>query len=202
MAAHQIRTPLTLVLGEADLDHIAAQPGEESARQALQRVGVAAHQMRRRVDELFLLAEAEAGTAIPLDEDVELDGLILECTDMARGRASTAGLRLALGTIEPATVRGNTSLLREALIELLENACRYGTAEAPVTTELRHEGSWAVLSVSNAASPHAEVSSGSQLGLRIVRWIAEGHRGVLLTSDVGSDPDEATYTVRLRLPSI
>ena len=195
-AAHQIRTPLTLVLGEAELDRLAGEHGDERSRQALQRIGRAAQQMRRRVDELFLLAEAEASTTIPLNDEVELDGLALECTDLMRARAAAAGRSLALGAVEPVIVRGNAGLLREALLELLENACRYGGAGAPVLTELHRENGWGTLSVSNAAPADPPASSaGRQLGLRIVTWIAEGHGGRLESEDLGG-----TYRAQLRLP--
>ena len=195
-AAHQIRTPLTVVLGEAELDGLAGEHGDDPRQLALQRIGRAAQQMRRRVDELFLLAEAEASATIPLDDDVELDGLVLDCTDLMRARATATGRTLALGVVEPVIVRGNAGLLREALLELLENACRYGGEDAPVLTEVRRNGAWGTVSVSNAATAAEPASSPSrQLGLRIVTWIAEGHGGTL-----DSDELDGSHRARLRLP--
>ena len=43
--------------------------------------------MTHRVNDLFLLAHAEAGEAPPLTDRIELDGLLFECTDLMRGRA-------------------------------------------------------------------------------------------------------------------
>jgi two-component system sensor histidine kinase TctE len=124
------------------------------------------------------------------------DGLGLECTDLMRARAAGTGRALALGAVEPLTVRGNAALLREALLELLENACRYGGAGAPVVTEVRRENGWGTLSVSNAAPENLPSSStGQKLGLRIVAWIAEGHGGRLESDDAGG-----TYRTRLRIP--
>ena len=195
-AAHQIRTPLTLVLGEAELERLAHETTPEQRRLTLQRIRTAAQQMRRRVDELFLLAEAEAGTRIPLDDDVELDGLVLECTDLMRARAAAAGRSLALGSVEAVTVRGNSELLREAVLELLENACRHGGPSAPVTTEVQRIDGWALLTVSNAISREVVVDAGGrQLGLPIVTWIAEGHGGRLERA-----PGEGAYRSRLWLP--
>lgn len=181
-AAHQIRTPLTLVLGEAAHELATAHPTADRMRATLQRIGTAAEQMRRRVDELFLFAEAEAGVRIDLDEDVELDGLVLECTDLMRARAAALGRSLALGTIEPAIVRGNAPLLREALLELLENGCRHGGADAPVTTDLVVADGTVVLTVRSAAdSEEADHAMSRGLGLKIVAWIARGHRATFET---------------------
>src|SRR6185312_16238789 len=128
-AAHQLKTPLTVVLGEADLS-LSGGDGEGAA--GMRRVRTAARQMRRRVDELLLLAEAQTGEQVPLDDEVELDGLALECADLMRGRAAQLSRSLMLGRVEPITVRGSERLLREALVELIENACRHGSAEPAI----------------------------------------------------------------------
>jgi signal transduction histidine kinase len=177
-AAHQIRTPLTLVLGEATHAIDGAPRDRDELAATLSRVRIAAEQMRRRVDELFLLAEAEAGERIILDADVELDGVALECTDLMRGRATSLERTLALGDVAPVVVRGNASLLREALLEMLENACRHGGAAEPVTTAVRLIGGDAVVEVTSAFdADKAPDQSSRGLGTAIVRWIAEGHGG-------------------------
>lgn len=177
-AAHQIRTPLTLVLGEAELVRDARDADPARTLAAIQRIQTAATAMRHRVDELMLLAEAQAGSTPRLEESVELDGLALECTDLMRGRASALGCSLALGTVQPATVRGNERLMREALLELLENGCRHAGAAATVTTEVLVDNGSASIRVTSVwpAAPVDE-PDGSGLGMQIVRWIADVHGG-------------------------
>ena len=182
-AAHQIRTPLTLVLGEAG-NELTAAPAADRAHEALARIRLAAEQMRRRVDELFLLAEAQAGASFRTEDDVELDDLVLQCTDLMRARATSLGRALAIGRAEEAVVRGNAPLLHEALVELIENACRHGTADAPITVSAVREGDHVALSV-ESAGPEFDpglVDDGevpARLGLPIVEWIARGHGGEL-----------------------
>ncbi|MEP7382289.1 MAG: HAMP domain-containing sensor histidine kinase [Gemmatimonadota bacterium] len=179
-AAHQIRTPLTLVLGEAEVERNHADLDPVRARAAIQRIQTAATVMRHRVDELMLLAEAQAGTRPRLEEVVELDGLALECTDLMRARAASLGRTLALGTVVPVAVRGNSQLLREALLELLENGCRHAGSAASVTTEVLAIGDdRATISVSSVCDASAPTDSqGSGLGIQIVHWIAGVHGGV------------------------
>lgn len=178
-AAHQIRTPLTLVRGEAELALEAQSPGPVVLRDALGRIERASRQMQRRVDELFLLAEAEAGTVLEQRAPVELDALVVDGVDLFRARAAQFGQPIAYGTLAPATVMGDQTLLNEALLELLENACRHGrTDSAIVVSVLLHDG-WVDLVVESQrqldTSRAAPASTG--LGQRIVRWIAEVHDG-------------------------
>ena len=123
--AHQIRTPLTLVLGEADLGLERERTTDEYMR-ALRRVHAAAGQMTHRVQDLLLLARMEAGERPPLRDVVELDALALEATDLFRARAKALGQHLELDEITDCELTGDEALLREALLELLENACRHG----------------------------------------------------------------------------
>jgi signal transduction histidine kinase len=182
-AAHQLKTPLTVVLGEADLSLNGAAEGEAHAP-GMRRVRTAARQMRRRVDELLLLAEAQAGESVPLDDLVELDGLALECADLMRGRAAQLERSLTLGRVESLTVRGSERLLREALVELIENACRHGSPEPPICVSVHAEGPVAWVDVVSGGPPTpaaladlAPGDDGMHLGLTIVRWIAAQHGG-------------------------
>ncbi len=216
-AAHQIRTPLTLVLGEAGLalDPVAGTPTDapdaERLRSSLTRVRTAAEQMRRRVDELFLLAEARAGEVVRLEQRVELDSLVLECTDLMRARASGTGHALAIGDAEPVTVLGNAGLLQEALLELIENACRHGVPTAPITVSCRVEQDEeaetreAQLEVRNDGPPFTDAPMRTPnahahahdrgLGLSIVRWVATSHNGrIELLHDAGH------HVVRIVVP--
>ena len=186
-AAHQIRTPLTLVLGEAGHGLEGGAPrGPDEWRAALARIRLAAELMSRRVDELFLLAEADAGEPVTLADDVELDGLALEVTDLMRARATALGRSLALGPVASVVVRANARLLREAVLEMLENACRHGTSERAVTLSVETSDGHATVAVDNAGPPipsDDRAGSGDDagatrgLGLPILMWIADAHGG-------------------------
>jgi len=188
-AAHQLKTPLTIVRGESAL-------GLERSRDlaeyqaCLQRIQRAAEQMSHRVEGLFLLAHAQAGERPPMNDTVELDGLALECADLMRRRAHVLDRTLNLERIEQVQVPGNEGLIREALLELIENALRHGDPRVPVAVSVRRSDGHAsteVLSAGPAPDPAIlEVArgpllskSGNGLGLSIVHWIAEMHGGSL-----------------------
>ena len=178
--AHQLRTPLTIVRGESTLGLERIRVTEDY-RAALRRIDLAAEQMSRRVADLFLLAEAEAGELPLLASGVELDGIAVEVVDLMRGRASALARALEFGRIEAVSVRGNGPLLREAVVELVENACRHGSGEGPVRVEVFQADGQGVVRVSNAGPPipKAEQAAGSGLGLSILRWVADTHQARL-----------------------
>lgn len=195
-AAHQLRTPLTLVLGESQLSLERSRTAEEQTA-TMRRIRTAAEQMSHRVADLFLLASVQAGERLPLRERVELDGLAAEAADLMRGRAQSLGRRLEMGEIVPAEVVGDERLLREAVVELLENACRHGSDETPIAVSLTSSAIAARITVTNSGPPLPDewpqaLSRASTdldprgLGLSIVSWIADAHRGALEVERIGS----------------
>jgi signal transduction histidine kinase len=197
-AAHQIRTPLTIVLGEAELA-LADEVDAAEGRAAMRRVRSAAEQMKHRVDELFLLAESESDASVVLTDEIDLEGLAFEVTDLMRGRAATTGHQLELGRIDPVTVLGNEALLREALLELLENACRHSeSGSRVVVTSVAADGTSDLLVRSQGGpipSHFLEHEGSSGMGLRIVGWIARQHGGHLVVTAA-----DGTNTIGIRWP--
>ncbi len=204
-AAHQIRTPLTLVRGEAE--HALAAPNDRDAESlaVLRRIRTASEQMDRRVHDLFLLAEAEAGAVIDRREQVELDGLAIEAVDLFRQRASQLGRTLAFGQIDPVAVRGNAGLLREALLELLENGCRYSAEGSAVCVSVAMDsdaGVGVLVVESEVATPSdVRMPAREQLGQRIVRWIAEGHGGRFTAGTSTHAESISRYRATMVLPT-
>jgi len=178
-AAHQLRTPLTVIRGESGLALERARSADEY-RDLLRRVTLAADQMSHRVNDLFLLARAEAGDRPPLTDEIELDGLVLECVDLMRGRADALGRKLELGAMDHAEVVGNEPLIREAVLELLENACRHSAGGHAIRVST-YNGAEARVEIVSAGSPAAveSTSDGAHMGLAIVKWIAGTHGGRL-----------------------
>jgi signal transduction histidine kinase len=203
-AAHQLRTPLTLIRGESDLALDRPREADEY-RQALDRVRLAARQMSRRVDELFLLARADAGESIARRGPVELDGIVLEAVDLMRARAQVLRRQLTLGTVEGVEIMGDEALLREATLELLENACRHGDAATPVQISVGLDAAAARLTVTSAGpsipSPSlAGPDATEHLGLAIVRRIAEAHAGQL-TLERTPEGNRFSLIIPLELPA-
>ena len=94
---------------------------------------------------------------------------------------------------------GDEALLRESLLELLENACRHGRQGTTITVSVRcaDEGVHLVVeSQRRRTDPTGLESASTGLGQRIVRWIAGVHGGRFT---VQHEPSEH-YAAVLSLP--
>ena len=204
--AHQIRTPLTLVLGEAELGLERARTPEEYVR-VLRRVHAAAGQMTHRVQDLLLLARMEAGERPPLRDAVELDALALEATDLFRGARQVAGTAPRVARDHAVRDDGRRGPAARGLARTAGERLpsrRAGTAGRRerasrwqvVLLEVRNTG--APMAVESQRTPRVD-SDGrhSGLGLSIIRWIASVHGGELVIRRVGEE-----NIVALRLPAV
>jgi two-component system sensor histidine kinase TctE len=198
-AAHQLRTPLAglksqteLALGETD---------DPALRARLQRVHQSATRSAHLVNQLLTLARAEPESAsLQGQVPVDLRRMAQEVTAELVPRALHAGIDLGFDEAEiasgsspsPLRVRGIALLLREALVNLVDNAIRYAGARASITVRLRAVGEQVMVEVEDdgpgiPASEREHVferfvranagGDGCGLGLSIVREIVERHAG-------------------------
>lgn len=211
-AAHELRTPLASMLGNVDL---LATFGDEPARRretisALKRTG---RHVSRLLDDLLLLAQAEAGLHLASFEEVALDDLLI---DVYESTMLTAGnVKLKLECCEPASVRGDPNRLRQVFMNLIDNAVKYSLPGGDVTISLFNKNSTVYVTVSDHGSgipeeliplifepffraPTGKRIPGAGLGLAIVRWIVREHGGDV---NIQSESNKGT-TVALTLPAI
>ena len=138
--SHELRAPLGIILGYADLLHRAPEQGE-SARQQLGLIRASALHLRQLIDDLLDVAAIEAGRLRPQSEDTDLARLLAEVVQMMAASAATRGLafhsRLDPGL--PARVFTDGRRLRQILLNLLGNAVKY-TDTGSVTLVARAVG--------------------------------------------------------------
>lgn len=211
-AAHELRTPLASMLGNVDL---LATFGDDPARRretitALTRTG---KHVSRMLDDLLLLAQAEAGWHLTSFEVVVLDNLLIDVYESAILTAGNVNLKLE--RCEPASVRGDPVRLRQVFMNLIDNAVKYSLPGGDVTISLFNENCKIHVTVSDHGSgipkeliplifePFFRASTGERipgagLGLAIVRWIVQEHGGNV---NIRSELNKGT-TVTLTLPAI
>ncbi|MBA5776386.1 HAMP domain-containing protein [Stappia sp. F7233] len=215
--AHDLKTPLTRMRNRlegalregADHDKAVYRSTLESAIEDCDH-------LIRTFDALLRIARVEAGSSDAEMTTIDLKELTGEIAELYEPLAEHEGSTLSLGEVQPLTAKGNRELLAQALVNLVENALKYGkdpaTGSAKVAIAVRREGDTAVLSVSDTGAGIAETDReraarrfvrleasrsepGSGLGLSLVQAVARLHGGSLELGDAAPG-----LRAELRLP--
>jgi heavy metal sensor kinase len=207
-ASHELRTPVAILRGEAE---VALSQQERSLEEYRESLGVLHHEAERLthiVEDLFTLTRADAGQYPLQPRDFYLDELVGECVHSARTLALAKKISLNFEEASESPIRADESLLRRMILNLLDNAIKYSSAGGRVTVTCRRAGEEYALSIvdtgggipadlqpriferffrADKSRTRAERDDGGAgLGLSISRWIAEAHHGRLVLTRSGS----------------
>jgi signal transduction histidine kinase len=212
-AAHEMQTPLTVLQGNLEVTLLKARTPEEY-REALINNLEQVERLITLTRSLLTLATFTGDTPpvhlVPLALEPLIHGLVDELTILADERRIT--LSCASHSVPP--ILGDAQWLKQALINLLDNALRYTPSGGAVTVRLQAVEEGVVVVVEDTGHgiepdhlPHlferfyrtdwarAKDSGGTGLGLPIVKDIAEAHGGAIsVTSQVGQG---SVFTLRL-----
>jgi len=201
--SHDLRSPLTSVIGYAELVERAG-PLNENQRDFLSHIQESVQHITSLINDLLDLGRIEAG----LDtrrEHVQLEGILRYTLDMLQGQIKSKRLKIQTD-IAPSmpALRANPIRLRQVLDNVVGNAIKYSNANAEVKISIHSEGDQVILQVTDegpgispADQPHifdkfyrgSNITSdieGSGLGLAIVKTIVESHQGrIWMESTVG-----------------
>ena len=215
-ASHELRTPVAIVSGEAELALMRDDRSPAELRAALGTIGEEAARMRRIVDDLFLLARADAGEQRLAPEDTYLAELATDAAHAVRTLAARRNITVHVEARGDLPFRGDEALLRRLLLNLLDNAIKYTPPGGSVGVLAERRGDRLAVDVTDTgpgipaeareriferfvrlepARGDAGARSGAGLGLAIARWIAEAHGGRLELRRSG--PGGSTFTVTL-----
>jgi len=212
-ASHELRTPIAIIRGEADVA-LDRERSPHEYRESLAVVHDESRRLSRLVDDLLNLARADAGHVLLKEGELYFNDLVAECCRSVQALATASNIDIVCSACADVQYRGDEALLRRMLLNLLDNAIRYTPHGGKIAVVLERTGASIAIRVSDTgigiapeAAPHifdrfyrgdearTRDAGGFGLGLSIVKWIAESHRG---TVEFMSDPGAgATFTVRL-----
>ncbi len=221
--SHELRTPLTVIRGNLDIlrrtNPAPATEGgngrhQELLDESLSAMEQEAGRMARLINDLLLLAQADAGVHLHR-ELVEIDCLLLDV--YRQGQALANGVDLQFIADDRSLVKGDPDRLKQLLLNLVDNAIKYTPQGGQVSLRLARRDGWVRIDIADtgvgipaADLPHVferfyrvdkartRQHGGTGLGLSIARWIADAHGGHI---DVESEVGEGT-TFSVWLPEV
>lgn len=138
-ASHELKTPLTVIMTNAELLQSDQHTPEE--RQSFSRsIYIMSQQMRALIENLLELARSDAGTTQQQMAAVDLSRLVVDMALTFEGVFVEKGLTLE-SSVEPGiTVRGSEQALRQVADILLDNAGKYSLPGGTTTIRLCSTG--------------------------------------------------------------
>lgn len=211
-ASHELRTPVSIVRTAADVALDRETRSEAEYRDALAIITGQTRRLARMVDDMMTLARADAGGLALELADLYLDELVGECVRAAAVLAGERGVRVSMDRAAEIVFRGDETLLRQMVVNLLHNGISHSPPGGRVDVRLRCLDESLEIAVSDTgcgvpAGEQARIferfvrldparsGGGAGLGLPIARSIAEAHGGALTLPESG--PSGSTFLVRL-----
>ncbi|TAY91382.1 sensor histidine kinase [Rhizobium leguminosarum] len=210
-AAHQLRTPLALISTQAS---VASREADAARRdEALFALRSSTKQISRLASQLLTLSRAEPGSRRPRSDATDLTKAAREILEALAEEALRRNIDVGLEAVRPVIVDGDATMLREMLVNLIDNALRYTRPNGRVTVAVEQVDGNAVVTVEDNGPgiPSGEreqvferfyrvmgtEGEGSGLGLAIVREVVEGAGGSVSLDD--AEGGGLIVTVRLPL---
>lgn len=215
-ASHELRTPLTAIrsVGEVALQAPKSAP---EYRDVIGSMLEETDRLTRLVDTLLTLSRADAGHIHLQRTDISLLGLAQEASSLVEVLAEEKRQRISVEGEPALMVSGDRLILRQALVNLIDNAIKYSPAEAEIVVRVRagKDNQPTVEVVDQGPGVPQEHQSrifdrfyrvdsarsrewgGAGLGLAIVRWAVEIHGGQVSFESVEGQGS----TFRVVLPS-
>jgi signal transduction histidine kinase len=204
-ASHELKTPLTAIMAEAELA-LARERHSDEYKRTLQVIMLETERLVRITQGLLTLAKVEEGNKDTEMELLDVGSLVSSTIDIFR-RHHPERLITVNGTADKVHVEGNMQLLQTAIINMLDNAVKYSKEKIVVTLQAdKNQVSVGVqdkgigipaYDLNRVSSPMFRASNvgevqGAGLGLSLVDRIIKIHRGKL---NIFSEEGHGTHCV-------
>ena len=216
-ASHELRTPVAILRGETEIA-LEKDRTVSEYQSSLKLIGEEAERLSRIVTDIFALAGAiPKGPSLDM-EKLYLNDIVAECVRAAQILAAPKGLSLNHGDLREVVIEGDEELIKQMLLNLLDNAVKYTPAGGQVVVNCEKREDVAVLSVRDTGigipiadqqhifdrfyrvdKARSRKLGGAGLGLSIAQWVAQVHEGEIGVESKGGEG--STFSVKLPLNS-
>lgn len=211
--SHELKTPLTAIIGFADtlLDGALEQPAV--ARSMVEGVSRHGTRLLELVRDVLTLSRLEHGAWMVRPETVDWAHLLRTVLEDHRAAAEVKPVGLSYAGPEAVPGRADPELVRQLVGNLVSNAIRYNRSDGSVWLRLSHVDGRVRIQVQDTGigippehqarvferfyrvdSHRSRAVGGTGLGLAIVKHLAEVLAG---TVDLASDGSGTTFTIDL-----
>ncbi len=192
--AHDLRSPLTAILGYSEL-LMRAGPLNEQQMRFIEQITSSVHSITALITELLELSRIEAGFSVDL-EPVAMDGVVRKAIEGLQHQKAQREHTLTLDiAADLPPLLGNPLRLQQMVANLVGNAIKYTPSRGHIRVSLWRDGDNLVLQVADNGigipaedQPYvfdkffrseraASEYDGTGLGLSIVKGVVDQHRG-------------------------
>ncbi len=145
--SHELKTPLTSILGYAEIMRDGVAKVEDTRRFA-GKIYSEASQLMSLIDDIIRLSQLDEKTSLPEMTTVNLKEICEDVCQRLQPQAEKAGVSLNINCAA-ASVRGIPKILEEIVQNLVDNAIKYNTSNGSVGVTLKPVNSRVELSVSD-----------------------------------------------------
>ncbi len=221
-ASHELRTPLAVMRGDIEITLRRERTSDEYKRALTSNLEEIVR-LSRLVEDLLMLARADSGRVELRLEPVDLNKLCQQMveyiTPLALQREQDLRYEPQMEPDSQVVINADLHRIKQLFLNLLDNAIKYTDLKGAITLGLKIEDRQAVITVSDTgrgippedvphiferffrrSAPTSDRSApGSGLGLSIVKWIVESHKGRIDASSIVGKG--TTFSVRFPLLS-
>ena len=194
-ASHELRTPLAVIRGIGEAGLVETRTPAEY-KEAIGSMLEEIDRLTTLVDTLLRLSHGDAGTVHLTREPLDLGQLTREVAGSLAVLAEERRQRITVEAAAGVSVNADRLVLREAVINVIDNAIKYSPEGASITVTIRARGDEAMVEVADHGpgvsaddrqrifdrffrvdTARSREAGGSGLGLAIAKWAVEVNGG-------------------------
>ncbi len=160
VTSHEIRTPINAIIGYAQLLEMEiGGPLTTMQREQLERIQASSQHLLGLVNEILDLAKVESGQMTVKREQLDLGEVVEEARQLIHPQALSLGLSVSVREVDakPVEYLGDVDRVRQILVILLTNACKFTSAPGEIRIEYSLEEDEPLAGRFTGAGPWARV---------------------------------------------